>query len=214
MQSWPCYNIDLIGAGMMCDLKPGKVGIEDGQIRLFKTKGRLLYGLIMPWTKRKKLFIPLSRYNHPATEDEMWTERYLYKKDNSMFRAVYLLWNTHIIDYKTAVWSWYAYTISPKEFELVTQILNHVYNKSIQLPVNASTRIGAPMSSWNDYSRLHPRASEVLINHKTEADAELVNDFVFTTKSALRNNESQTVKLRLNQMMHHTEQPDLFSESD
>ena len=212
MRSWPCYDLDRIGAGMICHLNQGHVGVEDGQVRLFKTNGRLLYALIMPWTKRKKLFIPLSRYNHPATEDEMWTEYFLDHKDDAMFRAVYMFWNTQIVDIKTAVWSWNAYTISEQEFDLVIKTLNHVYDKDVQLPVEASPRVGAPMSSWNDYNRLHPRAVEALVHHKTEALAELVNDFVFTPKSAIRNNERQIVNIRLKQMMHRDDQPELFAE--
>lgn len=215
MRSWPCYNIDKIGASMMCYLKPGTSSVKDGEVRLFKTNGRLLYALIMPWTKRKKLFIPLSRYNHPADDGEMWTEYYLYNKDDAMFRAVYMFWNTQIVDINTAVWSWHAYDISEKEYELVIQMLNHIYDREhVDLPINASPRVGADTNRWSDYNRISPRAMTALVNHRTEAMAELVNDFVFTEHSRLINNREQIVRIRLNRMMNNTEQLELFPEEE
>lgn len=215
LQSWPCYDLKQIGAEKISSVSIGSK-IRDGQVHLYQTEGRLMYALIMPWTKRKKLYIPLSRYDHPADDTEMWTERYLYKKEDSKFRAVYMFWGTQIVDIRTASYSWYAYTISENEYDLVLQMLNYVYNKDeVELPINASPRVGAYQHDWVTWHKYNPNArNQPLAIHRVETVGDLTKYGGFTEKSSLFYLKNQTYKIRLNQLLNKVDQPDLFPEED
>ncbi len=182
LQSYPVCDLNKIGETAVMKQIGLDHTIQAYQVRYWRReKGRPLYGLLAPWTKHKWLVIPLSRYHHPATPDEMWTERYLYEKKDSAFRAVYLFWNARIVDERTIKKSWLAYTISRSEQILIRQMISwcfltyHRNGKSSidDMPINASPRVGAPSQKWEEQSVINPSITRILDHHTKEAMSDM-----------------------------------------
>ena len=222
MQSFPSYDLKKAGVTAITDRwKPGQ-SVQDWQIRLWSPeKGRAIYGLITPWTKSKKLVIPLGRYNHPATEDEMWTDRYLYRKDDSMFRAVYLFWNTRIVDKRTIEKSWFAYAIPASERDLIKKMicwifLDHYPNSrtSVEgMPINASPRTGAPIQKWDEQAILNSSLMSIMQNHITEARADM--DLVSPGTDAMDMYKDPIISAKKRIIdLYGDDTPNLFHEED
>jgi len=223
LHSYPAYDLNKIGELSVMKQLGWDRTIQAYQVRYWKQeKGRSIYGLITPWTKHKWLVIPLGRYSHPALPDEMWTERYLYDKKDSTFRAVYLFWNARIVDERTIKKSWLAYTIRPSEQELVKQMISwcfleyHPSGKSSLdgMPINASPRVGAPAQKWEEQSAINPSIMHILEHHINEEIYDMNGIAPSVGKPGMVSMPILVAKKRIARLYGDSNTPNLFPEED
>ena len=105
-------------------VSPFNPKITPGEIRLLSQTERLTYAAVLPWDVSRVLLVPLSNFEFPATDQEMYVEDW---ETRPLLMRVYQLWNARTVNRAVLARSWVMEQMPERDTQRIQQLLRHIW---------------------------------------------------------------------------------------
>ena len=105
-------------------VSPFNTKIIPGEFRLLSQTDHLTYAAVLPWDDIRVLLIPLSTFEHPASDQEMYVEE---SEKQALHMKVYQVWNARTVNKAVLARSWVMGKMSERDIQRLQQLLRHIW---------------------------------------------------------------------------------------